>query len=677
MIETADFRDEGLPLEERVAALLAALTVEEKLSLCAGRNFWETRAVPRLGLRPFRMTDGPRGVALHSARRRGTSFPSGIALGATWDRDLARRYGEALGEETRAAGCRMILGPAVNLLRTPLGGRTFEYLTEDPHLNARLTVPFIEGVQSQGVAACVKHYVANNQESERMKHDVRVSPRALRELYLPAFEAAVREADTWSVMAAYNAVNGTAACENRELLTEILREEWGFRGFTVSDWFAVRRTSSGEACLRAGLSLEMPGKGTRYRTDALAAEHAEGRFGEAELDAALEGLVRVMFLTGHVDGPPRKRPGRLGTPETERVARDVAEASLVLLKNEGDLLPLDPTNVKTVAVLGPKANARNCLPLWGGSSGVWPPHEITPRRGIAEALAGRAALVRDPAEADLAIVCVGLSHRPGHDSEVMDRRRLALPARQEALIRRTVAANPNTVVVIIAGSPIEMEWLDAVPAVLMAWYPGMEGGHAIAAALTGAVNPTGKLPVTFPRTLRHSPAHRAPRNFPGVGRTVHYDEDVFVGYRHFDREEIEPLFPFGHGLSYTAFEYTDLAVEAGSWEGEGSLGISFTVTNAGGRDGAEVAQLYVGPELSVVPRPVRELAGFERCTLVAGESRRVEFRLRARDLAWFDELQRGWRAEAGEYRIAVGASSRDLRLEGRFHLVKDCFEALP
>jgi beta-glucosidase len=672
LVEVAmEFRDESLPLEDRVRALLAELTVDEKLSLCAGRNFWETRPVPRLGLRPFRMTDGPRGVAFHSARVRGTAFPSGIALGASWDPELARRVGEAIGRETREAGCRMVLGPAVNLCRTPLGGRTFEYFTEDPHLNARLAVPYIEGVQSQGTAACIKHYAANNQETNRMRNSSQVSQRALRELYLPVFEAGVREAGSWSVMAAYNGVNGVAACENGELLHDVLRSEWGFDGFVVSDWFAVRRTSSADACLRAGLNLEMPGRGSRYRPAALRKELAAGRIDEAALDRSLRGLLRVMFRTGHIDEPPRRRRRGVSTPEHQALAREAAEAGITLLRNEGGLLPLEPGRIQRVAVLGPKAKQRHCWPLWGGSSGVWPPHEVTPQRGLAEALAGRVELVDSAAEADVAIVCVGQSHWPGLDSEVRDRSTLGLRGHQDELVRRTAAENPNTVVVIVTGSPITMDWADEVPSILLAWYPGMEGGRAIARALLGEINPSGKLPVTFPQRLADSPAHRSPRTFPGSRDEVHYEEDIFVGYRHFDREDIEPLHPFGHGLSYTRFEYADLVLESPRWEGEGSLGVALTLTNVGPCDGAEVVQLYVGDLESRVARPPRELRAFSRRFLRAGESARVELRLSARDLAYFCEERMAWRAEAGHFDIAVGSSSRDLRLHAPLELVKD------
>lgn len=671
-----DFRDATLPLETRVSALLAALTVDEKLGLCAGRNFWETKAVPRLGIRPFRMTDGPRGVAFHSARRRATAFPSGIALGASFDPELVRRFGEALGSETRAAGCQMVLGPAVNLCRTPLGGRTFEYFTEDPHLNARLAVAAVEGIQSRDVAACVKHYVANNQETDRMRNSSEVGQRALRELYLPAFEAAVREGGAWSVMAAYNAINGVAACENEELLWQVLREEWGFDGFVVSDWFAVRRTASAESCLQAGLSLEMPGRGSRYRWGALRRARSRGRIDEARLDRALAGLLRAMFRTGHIDGPPPRRRRGISTAEHQALAREVAEAGMTLLRNERNVLPIDTGRVRKVAVLGPKAKQRHCWPLWGGSSGVWPPHEVTPHAGIRAALRDRVELVGSAVEADLAIVCVGQSHRPGLDSEVRDRSTLELPESQVSLVLRTAAENPNTVVVVVAGSPIAMDWADAVAAILVAWYPGMEGGHAIANVLTGATNPSGRLPVTFPRRLSDSPAHRAARTFPGTSRAVHYDEDVFVGYRSFDREGIEPLYPFGHGLSYTEFRYSDLEIETTRWEGEGRLGVAFTLSNVGPRDGAEVVQLYVSDPESGVPRPPRELKAFEKRFLAAGESARIELALSARDLAFFSEERMGWKAEAGAFEVSIGASSRDIRLRAGFELVKDWFTEL-
>ncbi len=666
-----DFRDPSLPVEDRVTALLAELRLDEKISLCAGRNFWQTRPVPRLRIPSLKLVDGPRGVAFHSARRRCTAFPSGIALGASWDPELARRVGAAIGEETRASGARVVLGPAVNLCRTPLNGRTFEYLTEDPFLNAALAVAYVQGVQSRGVAACVKHFAANNQETHRMRTSARVDERTLRELYLPVFEATVREGGAWAVMAAYNAVNGVAACEHERLLWELLREEWGFLGMVVSDWFAVRRTASPESCLRAGLSLEMPGPGSRYRRRSLRRAHAEGRIRESQLDRALRGLLRLMVWTGHLDasGTPSRRP--FDAPAHQRLAREAAEAGLTLLKNEADTLPLDVGRLRRVALLGPKARARHCLPLWGGSSAVWPPHEVTPEQGLREALGEGVELVGDAAGADVAIVVVGLGHRPGHDSEVRDRRSLELPPAQRRLIRDTARANPNTVVVLVAGSPLEMDWADEVPAILMAWYPGMEGGRAIADALLGVVNPSGRLPVSFPERLEDSPAHRSPATFPGDGHEVRYAEGVFVGYRHFDRAGVAPRFPFGHGLSYTRFEYTGLQVERELWEGDGELAVAVELRNVGPRPGAEVVQLYLGDPECSVPRPPRELKGFRKLRLEPGESARVEFRLGVRDLAFFSEAARAWVAEAGAFTLEAGGSSRALPLRAEFRLAKD------
>ena len=646
-------------LEAQVQSLLRGMTVDEKLSLLAGKSLFKTRGIPRLSLAPMKLSDGPRGVGFHSTFRRCTAFPTGIALAASWDPDLAHEFGEALALEARSVGAQVILGPAVNICRTPLNGRTFEYFSEDPELNSRLAVEVIKGIQSTGVAACVKHYAANNQETNRYRNSSQVSERALREIYLPAFEAAVREADVWSVMAAYNAVNGVAACEHRPLLHDILRREFGFRGFVVSDWFAVRRTSSGASCLRAGLNLEMPGRGSRYRHSRLKREFAAGAFTEAELDDNLQHLLRIWLHTSPDAGHPS---GQRNTPGHQQLARRMAAQGITLLKNEGDLLPLDANRIRRLAVLGPRADKRICRPLYGGSAGVWSPYEITPLQGIREFVKGKCEVVRDPGDADAALLFVGLGHRIGGDSEGGDRKSMVLPPEQEALIRKTIGQNANTVVVLVSGSPLEMAWAGDVPAIVMAWYPGMEGGRAIADVLFGEVNPGGKLPVTFPRALADSPAHSDPGRFPGSEKEVHYDEDVFVGYRHFDRAAVEPLFPFGHGLSYTSFEYSQLAIDEGGWQQGRVLRLSMQLTNTGSRDGSEVVQLYVGATVPSLPRPVRELRAFRKIFLKSGESRTVAFELPERALAYYCPEQLRWRVDHGAYEIAVGASSRDLRL---------------
>jgi beta-glucosidase len=635
------------------------MTVEEKLSLLAGKSLFKTKGIPRLGLAPMKLTDGPRGVGFHSTLRRCTAFPTGIALAASWDPDLGREFGEALALEARSVGAQVVLGPAVNICRTPLNGRTFEYFSEDPELNSRLTVEVIKGIQSTGVAACVKHYAANNQETNRMRNSSRVSERALREIYLPAFEAAVREANVWAVMAAYNAVNGVAACEHRPLLHDILRQEYGFTGFVVSDWFAVRRTTSGASCLKAGLDLEMPGRGSRYRLSRLKKEFAAGAFTLEELEHRLRNLLRIWLRTSADAGHPT---GRRNTPQHQQLARRMAVQGITLLKNAGHVLPLHGKRIRRLAVLGPRAGKRNCRPLYGGSAGVWSPYEVTPMQGLREMLGASCEIVSDPVGADAAVVFVGLGHRLGGDSEAGDRKSLALPAEQDALVRETRAKNANTVVVLVTGSPVAMPWVDDVPAIVMAWYPGMEGGRAIADVLFGEVNPGGKLPVTFPRALADSPAHSDLRCFPGDEKEVRYDEDIFVGYRHFDRKAIEPLFPFGHGLSYTSFEYSQLAIEQASWQQGGALRLAMKLTNTGSCDGAEVVQLYVGPRAASLPRPVKELKAFRKVFLRAGETSSVEFALPARALAYFCPESLCWRVDDGDYEISLGSSSRDLRL---------------
>jgi beta-glucosidase len=655
--------------QTRVDDLLQALTLDEKLSLCAGQDLWKTKPVERLGIRPFKMTDGPRGVGFHSSGKRCTAFPSGIAQAASWDEALLARFGAALGQECRAVGGRTILGPAINITRTPLNGRTFEYFSEDPYLNSRLVVPIVKAVQVQGVAACVKHFAANNQETNRVRISAEVSERALQEIYLPAFRAAVEQGDAWSVMAAYNSVNGVPACENADLLKHKLRKEWGFRGFVVTDWFAARGTNSSAACVKGGLSLEMPGKGSRYRFKNLKASYEQGQFSESELDDNLRGLLQAMVLTGHLD-PPANR-GQRNTVQHQALAREMAEAGMTLLKNEGRLLPLQAARMRKIAVLGPKLKKRNCLPLWGGSAGVWPPYELTPWQGLQQENRGRFEWVSDPAQADAVLLFVGLSHRPGLDSEVKDRKTLDLSAEQDQLIRDTVAANPNTVIVLINGSPVAMPWVDSVPAILECWYPGMEGGAAIARILFGDANPSGKLPVTFPRTLKDSPAHANAKTFPGDRRTVLYEEELMVGYRHFDKFDIEPLFPFGHGLSYTDFEYCELHLSAQQLLEGDTLTVSFTVKNTGETAGAEVVQLYVADQQPGDDRPPQSLKGFEKLWLDPGESKRVAIELPVSQLNIFCPHSNAWQTKSGTYTARLGSSSRDIRLEANFSIAAD------
>lgn len=661
-MEQAPYTNQDLDVETRVEDLLARMTLDEKVSILKGKNFWVTPPVKRLGLPSFGMTDGPHGVGPHSSGwRKSTYFPTSISMGSTWNPEIARTFGEALGRETRASNRHVILGPGVNIQRSPMCGRTFEYLTEDPFLNGELAVAIVEGVQSTRISACVKHFAANNQETRRMSVSAEVSERALQEVYLPAFKAAVTRGNAWSVMACYNRVNGVFGCENHDLLTRRLRDEWGFTGFVVSDWFATKGTSGAASCLNAGLTLEMPGKlKNKYKTGQVIAAVQGGDVTMATLDEHARRMLRAMIRTGLLDDPARVPAGVKNVPAHHEIAKKIAMEGMVLLKNEGNLLPLDAGNVGSIAVLGPNAGKKHGM--WGGSSQIRAQHEITPLAGLKKRCGTAVSIVKNPAGAGAAIVFVGLNHRPGNDSEGMDRKRYDLPAKQEELILDTVAANPRTIVVLVNGSPVGMErWIDKVPAVLEAWYGGMEAGTVIAGILFGDVNPSGKLPVSFPKQLADSPAHASPETFPG-GDKVFYREGIFVGYRHFDTRGVEPRFCFGHGLSFTTFGYSDMRLDTTTVGAGGTVTATCTVTNTGTRPGAEVVQCYVRDVEASVERPDKELKSFAKVHLQPGESRVVSFTLGKEAFSFYDETKGAWVAEPGKFEVLVGASSRDIRL---------------
>ncbi|MHA1734584.1 MAG: glycoside hydrolase family 3 C-terminal domain-containing protein [Promethearchaeota archaeon] len=664
------FRNQDLDLEARVDDLLGRLTVDEKLSLLSGHTSWSTKPIPRLGVPEMKMTDGPHGVGPHSTDGAVcTYFPVGVCRAATWNPALSEEFGRALAQEVRDLGYHVILGPGVNIVRTPLCGRNFEYQTEDPLLNAVLAAAVVRGVQGERVAACVKHYACNNQETWRFWVDAVVSERALREIYLPGFRAAVEGADAWSVMGCYNRVNGKFGCEHDHLVRGVLMGEWGFRGFLVSDWGATNFIEDAAGCVRAGLSLEMPTQ-KLYDPGKLAAMLAEGKFTAEHLDDDVRRLLRVMFLVGMFDDPGSLPPGSRNTPEHQDIARRVAEEGIVLLKNEGGVLPIDSARTGKLAVLGPNSDVK--FSEGGGSSQVRPPHEVTPLEGIGERCGPDIELVDSPAGSDMAVVLVGLAHAGGGDGEGGDRTNFELPAEQVELILKTARANKNTVVVLLSGSPVGMEpWVDEVPALVQAWYPGMEGGRALASVLFGDVNPSGKLPVTFPKRISDSPAHASEETYPGIddedlGPRVLYEEGVFVGYRHFDAEGMEPRFPFGHGLSYTSFSYENLAIKPLEPGGDIAVEVGVEVTNVGERGGAEVVQLYIGDVEASVPRPPKELVGFEKLFLEPGEKRALKFSVGRGALSFYDGDRGGWVAEPGTFRVLVGSSSRDIRLSDEF-----------
>ncbi len=711
------YKDPRLPVEQRVFELLRRMTLEEKVAMLAGSGWMESTPNARLGIPSIKMADGPMGVrswagssavtnAAGAVQVTSTAFPAGAGMAAAWDPELVGRQGKAIGQEVKALGRDMILGPTVNIDRVPLWGRNFEGYGEDPYLAARLAVAYIKGVQSEGVIATVKHFAANNQEFERHRIDEKIDERALQEIYLPAFRAAVQEAGVWAVMNAYNKVNGAYCGENSYLLRDVLKKLWGFKGFVVSDWGSTYSTAD---TVNAGMDLEMPGGDpmkawfARPKTQEdgngagwLAPEKvlplvAAGKIGVTAIDDNVNRILRAMFANGLFDAP-HTAGGEVDTAEQKAVAREAATESIVLLKNAGDALPLDASEIHSIAVIGP--NAAVARTGGGGSSLVRPKYAVTPLDGIREragaavqvgyalgvAMEGEDASKDTPAaqaqlrneaaalaaKADVAIVVVG--YAPALESESFDRKSLSLPSGQDELIQAVAAANKRTIVVVNAGAPVTMgKWLDQAAAVLDMWYGGQEGGHAIAAILFGDANPSGKLPVTFPKRWEDSPAYG---HYPGENLHVEYAEGIYVGYRHFDKRNIEPLFPFGYGLSYTRFRFSGLRiapVEAGPGQ---PVTVSVRVRNSGPRAGAEVVQLYLRDVTASVDRPVKELKGFRRVVLRPGEARRVNFVIDRSAMSFYSVSKKDWVAEPGVFEAMVGASSRDIRLQGMFELGK-------
>jgi beta-glucosidase len=686
------YLDPNQSREARVEDLLGRMTLEEKVSLVHADSYFTTAAIPRLGIPRRWLSDGPHGVrediGPDSWKPAGhtddfsTCMPAGIALAATWNPTLAQQEGEVIGQEARKRGKQIMLGPSLNIMRTPLCGRNFEYMGEDPFLTSRMAVGYIDGVQSQGVSSCAKHFAANNQEMDRFTVNVEMDERTLREIYLPAFKASVQEGGVLSVMGAYNKFRGQHCAENDYLLNKILKGEWGFQGLVVSDWGAVHDTR--EAALN-GLDLEM-GTQTNYQNFYLASAYLEGlRKGEfpmAGLDEKVRRNLRVMFATHMFD---KGTAGALNTAQHQAVARHVAEESIVLLKNDERILPLDSTIIKSIAVIG--ENAVALQDHGGDSSGVKSLYEISPLQGIINRVGNRinvtysrgygeksGARAIDQAvtaakNADVAIVIAGLGHDHNvGDTEGSDRPDMKLPYGQDNLIEKVRQANPRTIVVLVAGSPVEMDpWLSNVSGVLLSWYSGMEGGNAIARVLFGDVDPSGKLPCTFPKRLEDSPAH-ALRAYPATEGTVRYVEGLLVGYRYFDTKNVEPLFPFGYGLSYTRFEYSNFELVKNAASDGPVVSVKFDIVNTGSRSGAEIAQVYAHQSNPGLPRPEKELKGFSKVFLLPGQRQSVSIPLDIAAFSYYDPDKGGWLAEKGNFQILVGASSRDIRLKGDFAL---------
>jgi beta-glucosidase len=710
------YLDDQQPIEARVNDLLSRLTLEEKVSLVHADGNFSTAGVPRLGIPETQMDDGPLGVReeidangrpLNHKDDFATAMPAALGLAATWDTNLARAYGTVIGQEAKQRGKDIMLGPAVNIQRTPLCGRNFEYMGEDPFLTSRMAVNYIEGEQAQGVSSCVKHFTANNQELNRRSVNEIIDERTLHEIYLPAFRAAVQEAGVMAVMSAYNQVNGQYCSENAHLLKDVLKGDWGFKGIVISDWGAVHHTDS--AALN-GLDIEM-GTGWPFASNYLAAPFLEGlksgKFPVSVLDDMVRRHLYALFKLNLIYDPSEP-PATNAAPATllsteahQEIARQVADDSFVLLKNQ-DLLPLDLARIKTIAVIGGNATAKFCHE--GGSSLIKPPFEVTALEGISNYAGNRAKIIyaegyyppgdygqpgRKPGgristpqdsshwvveavaaakAADVVIYVGGLDHNLGFDSEDADRKDIKLPAGQDGLIRKIVRANPKTVVILYGGGAVEMDaWLSRVRALLYVWYPGLEGGNAVARVLFGDVNPSGKLPCTFPKRLAESPAH-ALHAYPGENGKEIYKEGLLVGYRWFDAENIGPLFPFGYGLSYTRFGYSNLNLVQNCEPTGLPLAVEFELANTGDRAGAAVAEIYVEPVHPGVSRPVKELKGFAKVFLQPGEKKEVSVTLNESAFAYYDVGTRCWVAEKGEYKILVGRSSRDIALTSGFRL---------
>lgn len=660
---------------DKIDALIPQLTLEEKAALTVGRDVWSTFPVERLGIPSVVMTDGPTGVRMAASSgdnigrsMPATCFPTASGLASSWNRDLLAEVGRTIGIEAQALGVQTLLGPGLNQKRSPLGGRNFEYLSEDPVLTGEMAAAFVSGIQGEGVGACPKHYVANESETNRMFSDAIIDERVLRENYLHAFEVAVKKAQPWTIMESYNKVNGEYVAENKRLLHDILKEEWGYEGIVISDWGAVNDRVGG---IRAGLHLQMPAAPTSWRVvDAV----NNGSLDEARLDEIVRDLLEYVFKADDA----KKSGVTFSEDEHHQVARRAAAESITLLQNDGDLLPLSPS--AQVAVIGEFAKKPRYQ--GGGSSEVNPTRveilydELSAAYGndlpyaagyhgeeISDELLAEA--IETAKSADIAVVVIGLPD--SYETEGRDRTHIDLPEAHNTLVSHIHEVQPNTVVVVINGSAVDLSWVSYVPAIVEGWLTGQGSGGAIADVLTGAVNPSGKLAESFPWRIEDTPTYT---NFwPDAHGTIPFSEGVFYGYRWYDTRDIEPHFPFGHGLSYTTFEYSDLELSTSTYtEGE-PLEVRVTITNTGDRTGKEVVQLYLHEHESRFPRAVRELKDFAKIELDPGESQVVTFSLNGTAFAQWDTAVPGWVVNPGTFDIIVGASSRDLRLETSLEVI--------
>jgi beta-glucosidase len=690
----------GLQYEIRIDSIINVLTIEEKIYMIHGCGMFVSGGVERLGIPELRYTDGPTGIREEMERNSWkplnlttdsvTFFPTGTALAATWNEELALRYGKAIGSEANARGKDILLGPGVNIIRTPLCGRNFEYFTEDPYLNSRMAVGYIEGVQSQDVAACVKHYTANNQEYERGLINVMVDERTLREIYLPVYKAAVQEAGVYTFMGAYNKVRGDWMCENDYLLNKVLKDEWDFKGFVMSDWGG---THTAVKAALAGLDVEMGGYLDSHHFASLADSVKAGLVPESVINDKVRRILRVMFNCKTTKST--RKQGKANTPENSRLAYDVASEAIVLLKNRDKLLPLNINNIKSIAVIG--ENAVHPQSRGGFTASVKARYEVSPLEGIKKKAGDRLTVnfvqgykenfvladtggrwpyrypdptvdqtlldeaVKAVKASDVAVIFAGTSRNV--ETEAVDRETLQLPFGQDELIKAVAAANPKTIVVVVAGAACNLNVTDqCVSTILYSWFNGSEAGNAIADVLFGDMNPSGKLPFTIPVKLGDVGAH-ALKAYPGHNFTVEYKEGILVGYRWFDTKNIEPKYPFGYGLSYTTFDYKNLKTNKTSYKPGQVITLTADISNTGPVSGKETMEVYIQALESTVPRALKELKAFKKIELKKDEQKQIQLNIKVDDLAYYNAGEKQWIVEPGKYRILVGSSSRDIRLE--------------
>lgn len=701
------FYEKDPAVEKRIEKLIKKMTLKEKIGMLHGNSKFFVSGVERLGIPEWSMSDGPHGVRAEINRHdwdyagwttdSATYLPTGTALAATWNKELSYKRGEVLGEEARWRKKDVLLGPGVNIIRSPLCGRNFEYFSEDPYLTARLAVPYIKGLQSRDVAASVKHYALNNQETERGTINVEASDRALHEIYLPAFKASVEEAGALTIMAAYNKFRGEWCAENEYLVRDILKGEMGFDGVYVTDWAAARSTvKSAFAGLDVEMGTELANYDDWYFANPLIEAVRRGEVSESLIDEKVANVLRVMIRTKVLDPKKRFNKASMNTPEHQQHAYKEAIESVVLLKNENNLLPLNVDKLTSIAVIGDNATRKHSN--GGLSSEIKALYEVTPLEGLQRKLDNRVKInfargyeksssfvsgvnngqgaghftegnsaqktlfneaIETAKNSDVAILFCGLNH--DYDTESADKMYMQLPYGQIELIQEVSKVNPNTVVVIIAGSPVDLVAPSiCVPAMLWGWYNGMEGGNAFADIITGVANPSGKMPFTLAYSLDQYPAH-AYNNYPGRDGVVHYQDDILVGYRWFDTKNQPVVYPFGHGLSYTTFAYSALTTDKKVYTADEVIKVTFNIQNTGKRRGAEVSQLYISDVEASVLRPIKELKGFSKTFLDAGESGQVTIEVPVSELAFYDETTQAYAVEPGEFILHIASSATNIR----------------